>query len=135
MDLTELEKALDLVEKACLRAFMVLTGPPYQKCIDNEDESYLYLDGEEAVLVVPIVLSEDDGSGYPGGYLSHEVFRFPASLLALSDDEFEKWRNKEKIQYESTQRRERRLREEAAARKKEIEELHTLRLLKAKYEP
>ncbi len=91
--------AVTAYERYLARAKEVVSGAPFWKSVDNEDFAQLSVDGAEATLSWL-----DISSGYYGGYeTDRESVSFPATLLAMPEDAFKKWKAEQRAEYDRTQ--------------------------------
>ena len=131
----EAEQLIDDYEALVDRAIQICgAGCGYYASVDYDDWPRLRIEpkpsGDEGVLI----WREYESDYYGGGHCEDETARFPAELLFLSDEDFEKW--KTTTAKEIIERDERvRAAQEAVARDRQIaQERAMLAMLKRKYE-
>ena len=107
------------------RAIQIANGAPYNMFCSEEDYARLQFEGVNAVLTWP----EAQSGYYNSVSIEKQRVKFPAALLALSPEDFAKWKAAEqaKAQASAMERR------AAEHRLNEMRERAALVKLKAKY--
>lgn len=103
-------QAVTAYERFVARAKDAVSGAPYWKFIDNEEFARLGVEDDVATLTWL-----DISSGYYGSWETDSCsISFPASILALSDEDFAAWKAEEDAKYKR-EKMEREQAEKAAA--------------------
>ena len=110
------------------RALAVVNGRPYNEGLSRVEAEFakVHIEGDEAVVRWPTV---DGGYDDGPGYLRSDEVRFPAHLLAMSDDEFAAHQAEAQREYDERIRRQM----EASQRERENRERVMFEQLMRKY--